>query len=316
MEINKFTSHHTDKSQLIASDNTYIIAATSPNTRKAYQNDIKHFVEQGGVLPATPEIIEIYLKKCAEQYNPNTLIRRLTSLRQWHKLKELPDPTANALVIKTMRGISRLHGRPKQQAVALRLKDLDELIQYLDTQTSLISIRNKALLLLGFFGAFRRSELVSLQWSQIEFVSEGMIVTLPRSKTDQAGQGQTCIIPFGNQKRCPVQGLIAWRQASKVSSGFIFRRISKTERVLGSAITAKYFNVLIKNLAKAVNFPNAAGYSSHSLRRGFATEAARLGASMPAIQRHGRWRTTKTVVEYIEAGRQFSDSAVKKLYEF
>jgi integrase len=277
---------------------------------------VEHFLKEGGDLPATPSQVEAYLKKCAERYNSRTLVRRMTALRQWHRLKAEKDPTADPLVVKTLRGIARLHGRPRKQASALRLQELDQVVQHLDHDETLIHRRNRALLLVGFFGAFRRSELVSLTWEQIEFVSDGMIITLPRSKTDQVGEGAKCIIPFGNESRSPVRALIAWRKASNVWAGPIFRRISKTGTIHSRGITSKHLNHMIKQLAKEVGLPNAEGYSSHSLRRGFATESARLGASMPAIQRHGRWRSTKTVIEYIEAGRQFADSAVNVLFEF
>ena len=125
-----------------------------------------------------------------------------------------------------MRGIARLHGKPKQQARALRLADVDRLAEMLSQDGSLRAVRNRALILVGFFGAFRRSELVSLTWEYIDFVSDGMIITLARSKTDQTGEGTRCIIPFGNEKRCPVRTLIAWQQASGCYRGKIFRRIS------------------------------------------------------------------------------------------
>lgn len=301
---------------VMETDNNYVHAATSENTRLAYQADIDHFLSQGYVLPATPEAVERYLRECANQYNPRTLIRRVTAFRQWHKLKGIEDPTQSPLVAKTMRGIARLHGRPKKQAVALRLKDLDELITYLKENESLKNIRDRALLLVGFFGAFRRSELVSLKWEQVTFVSDGMIITLPRSKTDQTGEGERCIIPFGNEGRCPVRALIEWRQASRQWEGFVFRRISKVGNLNQQPIGTHHWNRMIQALAQAVGLPSANHYSSHSLRRGFATEAARLGASMPSIQRHGRWRSTKTVVEYVEAGRQFADSAVNVLFDF
>ncbi|OGT50735.1 MAG: recombinase [Gammaproteobacteria bacterium RIFCSPHIGHO2_12_FULL_41_15] len=301
---------------LTETDNSYVHAATSENTRMAYQSDIKHFLSQGNELPATPETVECYLKACATEYNPRTLIRRVTALRQWHKLQGCEDPTQNPLVVKTLRGIARLHGRPKKQAIALRLEDLDRLVTHLKANGALKSTRNRALLLVGFFGAFRRSELVSLKWGQVSFLSDGMIITLPRSKTDQTGEGAPCVIPFGNETRCPVRALIDWRQASKQWDGFIFRRISKTGNLSQEAICAHHLNRLIKALVKEVGLLYADQYSSHSSRRGFATEAARLGASMPAIQRHGRWRSTKTVVEYVEAGRQFADSAVNVLFDF
>jgi len=305
-----------DTETTIIPDSPYIHAATSDNTRLAYQSDIQHFLQSGGTLPATPEDLERYLKDSAPQYNARTLTRRMTALRQWHRLQGVKDPTQDPRVKKTLRGIARLHGQPKQQAHALRLQDLDLILAHLKAPRSLARIRNRALLLVGFFGAFRRSELVALTWEQTQFVSDGLIITLARSKTDQVGQGAQVIIPFGNDTRCPVRALLDWRQASAQWSGAIFRRISKAGNINDKGICARYWNRLIRDLAIAAKVPNAEQVSSHSLRRGFATEAARLGASMPAIQRHGRWRSTKTVLEYIESGRQFSDSAVNVLFEF
>ncbi len=257
-----------------------------------------------------------YLLDSAYRHNPRTLSRRLTAIRQWQKLKGLSDPTDSPLVTKTMRGIARLHGKPKRQALALRLKDLDWITQYLKEQDLVINIRNRALLLVGFFGAFRRSGLVALKWEQVSFEGDGVVITLPRSKTDQAGDGQKVIIPFGNEDRCPVRALIDWRQASCQWSGFVFRWVSKIGNVMNKGISGFQVNRIIQLLAKEVGLANADQYSAHSLRRGFATEAARKGASMPAIQRHGRWKSTRTVIEYIEAGRQFSDSAVNCLFDF
>ena len=296
--------------------NTYIYAATSDNTRKSYQADINHFLKAGFELPATDESIEAYLQHCANDYNPRTLSRRMTSLRQWHRLQDIADPTDTPLVRKTMQGIARLHGKPKKQALALRLEDLDKISAHLVEQGGLVDIRNRALILVGFFGAFRRSELVGLQWEHVSFVNDGMIITLPRSKTDQVGEGARCVIPFGNKERCPVQALLEWRNQAKLWSGAVFRRLSKTGTISDKAISTDYCNRLLRQIIKDAGMPNAELYSAHSLRRGFATEAARLGASMPSIQRHGRWQTTRIVVEYIEAGRQFADSAVKVLFDF
>lgn len=296
--------------------NTYIHAATSDNTRRSYQSDIEHFLRAGFELPASAENIEEYLKLCADAYNPRTLVRRITALRQWHRFQGTADPTDTPLVRKTMQGIARLHGTPKKQALALRLEDLDKISAHLVEQGGLVDIRNRALILVGFFGAFRRSELVGLQWEHVSFVNDGMIITLPRSKTDQVGEGARCVIPFGNKERCPVQALLEWRNQAKLWSGAVFRRLSKTGTILGKAISTDYCNRLLRQIINDTGMPNAELYSAHSLRRGFATEAARLGASMPSIQRHGRWQTTRIVVEYIESGRQFTDSAVKVLFDF
>ncbi len=257
----------------------YIAAATSDNTRTAYQSDIRHFLKEGGVLPATPEIIQSYLIQSAEQHhhNPRTLLRRVT---------------------------------------ALRLKDLDVLSEYLLSLDALSAVRNRALLLVGFFGAFRASELVSLSWEQIHFVSEGIVITLYRSKTDQTGEGMKCMIPFGNDLRCPVRALIEWRRLSGCATGKVFRRISKTGTVAGEGISSCYWNTLIQRLAKEAKLPYAEDVSSHSLRRGFATESSRLGANMPEILRQGRWRSVKTVMEYIEAGYEFETNAVNVLFDW
>ena len=297
-------------------ESAYIHAATSDNTRLAYQSDIQHFLKMGRALPTTAEQVEAYLNACAPNYNPRTLVRRITALRQWHQLRGHPDPTQSPVVKKTLRGICRLHGQPRTQATALRLKDLDRIVAHLKAMDSLQAVRNRALLLVGFFGAFRRSELVALTWEQINFVSDGMIITIPRSKTDQTGEGAPCVIPFGNATRCPVRALINWRQASACYQGAIFRRISRVGQVSPQSITPHHLNRILRQLAQAVGLSQLESYSSHSLRRGFATEAARLGAPLAAIQRHGRWQCTKTVLEYIEAGRQFADSAVNVLFEF
>ena len=315
------TQNSTEHTDLLAehrevTTTTYINAAISDNTRLAYQSDIDHYLAQARTLPATPTAIQSYLKEGALNYNPRTLTRRIIALRQWHKLQGYEDPTQNPLVSKTMQGIARLHGIPKKQAHALRLQDLDRLMHHLKAETTKIAVRNRALILVGYFGAFRRSELVALKWEQVQFVSDGIIIQVPRSKTDQAGQGADCVIPFGNEIRCPVRALLEWRQISNRFEGPIFRRISKTGTISFSAISPQYINRMIKDLAKKVGLTNADQMSSHSLRRGFATESARLGASMPSIQRHGRWRSTRTVVEYIEAGRQFADSAVNVLFDF
>lgn len=294
---------------------TYLPAATSPNTRRAYQADINDFLNWGGVLPASLESVIRYLEAKAPETNSRTLIRRVTALRQWHRLQKIEDPTQDPLVKKMLKGIARIHGEPKRQAHALRLKDLDTILETM-TDDSPLTTRDRAIVLLGFFGAFRRSELVSLCWEQVEFVSDGMLVHLARSKTDQVGEGALVVIPFGNEKRCPVRALLDWRKASKRSLGAIFCGFTRHCRLKTKAITSHQLNHRIRVLAKKAGLPQAERYSAHSLRRGFATESARLGASMPAIQRHGRWQSTKTVLEYIEAGRQFADSAVNVLFEF
>jgi len=214
-----------------------------------------------------------------------------------------------------MNGIARLHGLPKKQAPAISMGDLRAMTQCLDESHGIRSIRDKAIILVGFFGAFRRSELAALRWEQVQFVGDGLIIKISRSKTDQTGEGGDCIIPTGREPNCPVRALIDWRAESKQYSGPVFRKVSHRGTIGKEALNPESINRIVRKRAQVAKLINWQKMSSHSLRRGFATEAARKGASMPAIQRHGRWRSVKTVVEYIEAGRQFADSAVNVLIE-
>ena len=141
------------------------------------------------------------------------------------------------------------------------------------------------------------------------------MIRINLGKANQSGEGQTCAIPAGPSHRCPIKALINWREASGRYSGDIFLQTSKSGKVLEKPITPEYFNKLFKMLVKEAKLLDANLMSAHSLRRGFATESARLGSSLSAIRQHGRWRSSKTVFEYIEAGRQFTDNAVHTLFK-
>lgn len=286
----------------------YIIAATSDNTRRAYQSDIRHFIEWGGLLPTSAETIMHYLQQHAEQLNPRTLVRRLTALKNWHLYQGFPDPTSHPMIRKTLSGIKHIHGKPKDKAKALTVETLIAMIDYLRASPRLIDYRNNALLQVGFFGAFRRSELVAICWEHIHFVPEGIEVMIPRSKTDQDGEGQVCAIPYGDKNLCPVTALIAWRDKS-FSAGFVFRSIGNNDHLKEEAIRPNQINVIIKSIAKACQLPEVNLYSSHSMRRGFATEASKKGAPFGAIMRQGRWRHEGTVLGYIEEGKRFDSNA-------
>ncbi|GAG54470.1 unnamed protein product, partial [marine sediment metagenome] len=140
----------------------YIHAATSDNTRTAYQNDIRHFRQWGAVLPTTSDVIVRYLHHYADQLNPRTLVRRITAIKQWHEYQGFSDPTKNPVVGKTLRGIQNVHGKPKVKALPLTVDALIQMVDLLNESPSLFDIRNNALIQIGFFGAFRRSELVKL----------------------------------------------------------------------------------------------------------------------------------------------------------
>jgi len=203
-----------DQDPLVPVDHAqpYWQVATSANTRKAYQSDIRHFIAAGGLLPATTESIVYYLNKQASLVNPRTLKRRLVAIKHWHTYGNFADPTMHPLVKKTLRGIARTHGKPSDKAPILTVEQLTALSERLIAKSDLLAIRDNALLQIGFFGAFRRSELVAIQWEHVTFVQKGVEILIPRSKTDPEGEGQICAIPYGQLPLCPITALKQWQE--------------------------------------------------------------------------------------------------------
>ena len=255
-------------------DNRYQVAATSDNTRRAYQSDIRHFENWGGQLPATTKSILCYLQAFADKLNPRTLSRRITAIKQWHRYQRFPDPTLDPVVAKTLTGITRVHGKPKNKAAPLLTADLIRICEYLLNLKTLAALRDNALLQLGFLGAFRRSELVAIEVANIKFSEEGVEILIPHSKTDQENTGQYCAIPYGNEKLCAVAALKTWLEKADIQSGFIFRRIRKSDKISDLGISAACVNDLVKKHAVAVGLENAKDFSSPSMRRGLATTAS------------------------------------------
>lgn len=295
--------------------NPYIKAATSDNTRKAYRSDVRHFQGWGGRLPATTEIVVNYLQHFAGQLNPRTLARRLTAIRNWHVYQGFEDPTKSVLVEKTLRGIFRIHGQPRNKAPALTPDDLIKIVRHLSKEDSLANVRDSALLQLGFFGAFRRSELVAIQYENITWHDEGIEVLVSKSKTDQEHEGQSCFIPKGNEVLCTTRALECWLDESGIDGGPVFRRLFRSGKIDSAPLTPLSVNHIIKKHALRVGLDNAKELSSHSLRRGLATSTSQSGASMAAIMRQGRWKHVDTVVGYVEAGDSFSENAVNSLFK-
>ncbi len=294
----------------VSQPDCYIHAATSHNTRTAYQADIRHFNRWGGRLPTSGEVVLQYLRYHAGLLNPRTLTRRLTAIKSWHLLQGFADPTAHPAIHKTLTGIRNVHGKPKDKATPLTLESIAKMSSLLKESERLIDCRNRAILMVGFFGAFRCSELVGIKWSDITDVPEGMEIMVPRSKTDQSGEGQVCAIPSSDDAMlCPIAALAEWRERSDGKSDPVFQQITAGGRVLSEAIKPHQVNVIIKSIALRCYLPDAESYSSHSMRRGFATEASRKGAPFGSIMRHGRWRHEGTVLGYIDEGKRFDQNA-------
>lgn len=294
---------------------SYLQAATSDNTRMAYQQDIRHFIGWGGLLPTSTDVIVKYLEHFAPQLNVRTLTRRISAIKNWHVYQGFSDPTSHPLVRKTLKGIKNVHGKPKDKAMALQLKELITMVNYLKGRGGIIDARNNALLQIGFFGAFRRSELHAIRYENLRFVDNGVEILISRSKTDQGGEGQHCAIPYGDEVLCPIMALKTWCEKAEINKGYIFRRIIKGGKMLEQPIAAQHVNKIVQEVAKGCGLPNAESYSSHSLRRGFATTASQRGASLSAIMRQGRWQHANTALGYVEEGQRFEDNAAKVIFE-
>jgi len=280
------------------------------STRKAYGTDFRLFkawCESKGVssLPASPETAAAFLAAEARTAKPSTLGRRLAAIRYAHKLAHLETPTDSEAVKATLRGIRRTMGTAKVRktpAVAAKILSMVAL-----APDSLTGLRDRALLLLGFGGAFRRSELVALDVADIEETSEGLRVTIRRGKTDQEGEGATIAISRGD-RACPVKALRAWLDAAGIETGPVFRSINKAGAVAGGRLTDRSVANIVKAYAKRAGF-DASVFSGHSLRSGFLTSAAAKGASIFKMMDVSRHKSVDTLRGYVRDAELFKDHA-------
>jgi|SRR5450830_53036 len=291
----------------------FISAATSENTRRAYRSAVRHFLDWGGNLPADESIIVNYLLSFSDSLNPRTLSLKITALSQWHRHQGFSDPCAAPHVRKVLLGISRSRGRPAEKAAALLLEDVEKIVTFQQQDISLKALRDCALLQIGFFGGFRRSELVSLKVENLAWQKEGLLIQLPRSKTDQTGRGISKAIPYGGGICCPALALKKWLNSAKIHNGSIFRSVNRWGAVAMDGINAASVNAILVHWASRVGISHVSEISSHSLRRGMATSAYRSGASLRDIKRQGGWRFDGTVQGYIDDADRFTENALTGL---
>ena len=295
----------------------YLQVATSDNTRKAYRSAIRQFEKWGGRLPTDRDTVVRYLLARAESLNSRTLDLHLTAISQWHHFQGLTDPVRDPLVRKTMDGIRRTHGKPKRKAKALRLEHIAQMVDHLrQLPDSKKKHRDIALILTGFFGAFRRSELVAIQVSDLVWEPEGLIIRLSRSKTDQQAAGLARALPFGeNSSCCPASAIKIWMETANIGTGPLFRPVNRWDQVQTKHLNPGAINDLLKTLGNACQFDFVPDVSSHSFRRGISTSAARERIDFELIKKQGGWKSDATVWEYIEEGQQFTNNASVILME-
>ncbi len=278
----------------------------SPNTHRAYQADLAHFEAWGGRLPAAPIAVAGYLAANAAGLSVATLLRRVASISKAHSARGYPNPCRAEIVRATLRGIRRRNRTAQRQAKPLLQ---EELILVLDaTGSGLRDLRDRALLLLGFAGGFRRSELVRLDTSDIALVQRGLIITLGRSKTDQEGAGRKIAVPLGRTQHCPVAALTQWFSASGIADGAIFRRVHRSGRLLPERLSAEAVSLIIKSRIAAVGIDPSL-YSGHSLRAGLSTSAGRAGVPTWKIRAQTGHVSDAMLGRYIRDGQLFTDNA-------
>jgi integrase len=261
----------------------FVQAATAANTRRAYHSDLEHFLAWGGCLPATDQMVARYLADHAGLLAVSTLARRLVAIRSAHKSRGLPDPSASELVRLTLRGIRREYGGPQRQVAALTAVDLLTITCMLGNSTK--DVRDAAILLVGFAGAFRRSELSAIDRKDVDIRPAAMTITIRRSKTDQERRGRKVAIPRSAGPTCPVAVLERWLALSGIDEGLIFRRLTKVGRVLQKGISAEALALIIKQRVAQIG-KDASEYSGHSLRAGFVTNAVAAGVPTWRIKTH------------------------------
>jgi integrase len=290
------------------------------NTLKAYEADWLDFYDwcmyhDLKVLPAEPETIVNYINDLADHAKANTISRRLSAISENHKVAGFIDdnPCRGGLVRNALDAIKREKGTMQRGKAPLLMEDLAIICRYFDT-SELAGLRDKALILTGFMGAFRRSELVKIDIEDLTFTDKGVIILIAHSKGDQEGQGEQVAIPYNpTQNICAVTSLKDWINAANLLSGPLFRPLNKHMQMRDRRLTDKSVALLVKKYAALAGF-NANDFAGHSLRRGFATSAAQHDVDERTIMQQTRHKSEKMVRRYIEQGNLFKNNALNKMF--
>jgi len=291
------------------------------NTIRAYKsdfNDFGLFCAQNGFksLPSKPKIISLYLTHLSSKdAKISTIKRRLVSIGVIHRLKGHYLDTKHPSIIENIMGIKRRKGSIQKGKKPLLISNLKLLINVIDEDhhDEVVRLRNRSIILIGFSGGFRRNELVSLDFDDLDFVSEGLKINLKRSKTDQFGEGSVKGLPyFDNSRYCPVLSLKKWIEVSNIDSGPLFRRFSKGSKLTKNRLTDQTVALLIKKYLKLAGI-DSKNYSGHSLRSGFATSAAESGAEERSIMAMTGHKSTEMVRRYIKEANLFKNNALNRI---
>ena len=282
-------------------------SSKAANTLRAYEADYKDFgrfcIKHGfKSMPTDPKVVSLYLTHLSQTSKFSTLKRRLASISVVHKLSGHYIDTKHPMITENLMGIKRIKGSYQKAKKPILINDLKLIVDVIDKDKKEKNrLKNRALILVGFAGGFRRSELVAIVYEDVEFVMEGVKIFVKRSKTDQSGEGMTKGIPyFSNPDYCPVISLKNWIEKSEIKSGKIFDMSDKSV-----ALTIKKYT--------AIAGLDSNKYSGHSLRSGFATSTAELGVEERSIMAMTGHKTTQMVRRYIQEANLFKNNALNKI---
>lgn len=328
------TSYEVAEMQDLASQaRDYAKLARSGNTNRAYASDWNDFAywcasKRLNSMPAMPHTVAVYLADRAgnewidqkgKRQTPlkvASLQRRLTAISQAHCLAKIPFDRRHPDILQVWKGIRNKNGTAQVCKDPILLEDLREMISAVPIEKAgrphLLGLRDRALLLIGFVGAFRRSELVSLHHADVKFSRDGIVVNLRKSKTDQEGRGREIAIPYGsNPLTCPVRTLQDWLTASKIEEGPLFRAINRHGQIKSSPLTSHAIALIIKRNDHIGDRKDS--FSGHSLRAGFATTAAIAGVPEHVIMKQTGHKKTDTIKRYIRLGNMWKENAATKI---
>ena len=290
------------------------------NTLRAYKSDFKDFgafcAKHGlNSLPTEPKIVSLYLTHLSKNSKISTIRRRLVSIGMVHKLKGHYLDTKHPIIVENLMGIRRVIGSIQTGKKPILINHLKLLINAINEQKieEIKKLRDKSIILIGFGGGFRRTELISINYEDLEFVPEGLKITIRKSKTDQFGEGMIKGLPyFSNEIYCPIVNLKKWIDISKIKSGPIFRRFSKGSTLTDKRLTDQSVVLLMKKYLNLAGIESK-NFAGHSLRSGFATVAADSGADERSIMAMTGHKSTQMVRRYIRDANIFKNNALNKI---
>lgn len=295
--------HETSVAPAALTESDYLAAAKAHSTRREYGKDLRYFLEAGGTIPATVDQVATYLTKLAAHLAVTTIERRLVSLHIAHLDAGFPSPVHDPRIRKILQGIRRTKGVAVKQATAIVKDDLLEMLVVAGKGRPMQAARDTALLLLGWVGAFRRSELATLRCEDVAWLEGGIEITLRQSKVDQTGIGFVKYLPDAHGSRCPRLALQHWLKVSGITEGYLFRPINRHDQIAGHPLTAQAIALIVKRIIQQTG-RDPALYSGHSLRAGFVTEGVMSGVSEHLLMMTTAHRSAQTLQKYVRVGKR------------